>query len=115
MVEGPNRVFICADCVRAASSVAEANRGVDRPAALDPADWGSAHMMFVVFARAEQAADGTWKATASIHDAVTAEGATAGEAVRRLQAKVLASAAERLSEGADVGAHFSNQTDEAFR
>jgi hypothetical protein len=115
MVEGPNAAFICADCVRIAAGVADANAGKSLPTDLDPNEWHSAHMNVVCYARVHRGDDGSWRAEASSPTGMTAKGATAKEAVRRLQAKILQSAAEALSDGKEVGPHFTNHADAAFR
>lgn len=109
MVEGPH-AFICVDCVRLAVSVADANAGKSRPTDLDPNEWHSAHMHLVCYARVQRNGD-TWTAESSPPPGLTAQGATAAEAIRRLQAKLLHSTAEAVSEGKDVGRHFTNHAD----
>jgi hypothetical protein len=115
MVEGPNAAFICADCVRLAARVADANAGKLLPVDLDPIDWRSAHMNLVCYVRVHRGEDGAWTAEASSPTAFTAQGSTAKEAVRRLQTEVLQRAAKALSDGKDVGSHFSNHADASFR
>lgn len=115
MVEGPNAAFICVDCVRIAAGVADANAGKSLPADLDPNEWRSAHMNVVCYTRVRKGDDGTWTAEASSPTEMSAQGATAKEAVRRLQAKILQSTADALSDGKEVGPHFTNHADASFR
>ena len=108
MVEGPNSAFICADCVRLAARVADANAGKSLPAGLELNSWLSAHMNFVCYVRVDQDVDGGWTATLSTGGNTSAQGSTAKDAVRHLQAKLLTAAAEALSRGDEVGPGFSN-------
>ena len=109
MVEGPDRVFICVECVRLCADVADANAATSLPSNLDPSKWHDAHMILVCYVRTHQGEDGVWMATALPPLQISARGDTAKDAVHRVQAELLGSAAKALAEGKQVGPHFTNQ------
>jgi len=116
MVEGPNDVFICVECVRLANEIAEGNRM--QPVTTELSDAGvrrAGHMHIRCYFRLVQAADGSWSAVSESPAGLSTQGASARDAVRALQAQVLGTVAESFGAGREVGDHFTNHAEERLR
>jgi hypothetical protein len=116
MVEGPNDVYICVECVRLAHEIAEGNR--IQPTATDLSDFQirrSAHMHIRCYFHLQQIAPDLWRAVSESPEGLSGEGRSPREAVKAMQKAVLAAAAPALD--TDVGpAHwFTNHAEERLR
>ena len=116
MVEGPNSVYICVECVRLAYEIAEGNRMQPASTPLDDVQVRRAgHMHIRCYFRLQQSADGVWCATSDGPVGYSAEGDSPREAVRAMQAHVLEGVAKSFASDGEVGDHFTNHADERLR
>ena len=116
MVEGPNDVYICVECVRLAHEIAEGNRM--QPANTDLNDaqvCRAGHMHIRCYFSIEHASDGTWRAVSRIPAGYSAQGSSPREAVRAMQSQMLEFVAKSFVAGGDVGDYFTNHADERLR
>jgi hypothetical protein len=116
MVEGPNRVFICVECVRLAHQIAELNRM--QPENMDPADSSvrrGAHMHIRCYYFLRQGEDGQWRATGQYPSGAYGVGPSPKDAVRDLQSRLLSATAEAFALGTPIGDHFTNHADPSLR
>jgi hypothetical protein len=116
MVEGPNDVYICVECVRLAHEIAEGNRM--QPAATDLSDAQvrrSAHRHIRCYFNLHQVSPELWRAVSESPKGFRGEGRSPREAVKAMQKAVLAATAPVLDTDVGPGHWFTNHADERLR
>ena len=116
MAEGPDDVYICAECIRLAAQIAEADpTQPTAPDLNDPTICHDGHMHIRCYFYLRKNEHGKWTATARSPAGAFGEGNTPREAVRNLQTNLLAATLELLRRDQPPGDHFTNHAAPAFR
>jgi hypothetical protein len=116
MVEGPNDVYICVECVRLAHEIAEGNRM--QPAVSELSDSQirrSAHMHIRCYFHLQQVSPDLWRAVSESPEGFSGEGQSPREAVRAMQKAVLAATARAIDTGVGPDHWFTNHAEERLR
>jgi hypothetical protein len=117
MVEGPNNIFICVECVRLAYEIAEGNR-MGSPAVSDLSDptiQRSAHMHIRCYFLLERISSELWRAVSSIPKGFSGEGHSPREAVKAMQKALLSAATPALDTETGPAHWFTNHAEQRLR
>ena len=112
MVEGPNEVYICDECVHLASQIVETKiNHTPITEATDPSVRQAGHMHIRCYFHIKQESDGQWAAIGENPSWAIGKGATAKDAMRNLQLDLLKRTSELLAVGKPPGRYFTNHAD----
>jgi hypothetical protein len=116
MVEGPNHVYICVNCVRIAHQIAEGNKDIPVQADInDPSIRWAGHMHILCYFQLKRESEEHWKAIGNYPQEIVGCGSSPKDAIRDLHVKVLSNASILLSEAREAGSYLTRHIDARFR
>lgn len=115
MVEGPNDVYICAECVRIAHQIVETHPDhAPAPNVTDESGRRSGHLEIRCYFTLKRDGTDQWRAVADFPSGFVGYGRSPKDAVRDLQVKVLSATAASFANSPAAGDHLINHAAEAF-